>query len=91
MKTVNLEEILKQTYFKKYGESDIGWYDYWSDNMPVIELAVEAMREACNQTVDLCKENAKLIEEIDYPEAWGNVYKYSVDANSILNTKSQII
>lgn len=69
MKTVNLEEILKEagcTFIK-----------------PTTEIRVlAAMREACNQTVDLCNENFMQTCIEDSTE---------IIKESILDTKSQII
>ena len=45
------------------------------------DLVIKAMREACNQTVDLCAENAKWVYR-------GDIF---IDKQSILKTKKQII
>lgn len=51
MKQVNLEEILNKHLANKI-VLEIDWDD--------MHLIKRAMLEACNQTVDLCAENAKL-------------------------------
>ena len=71
MKTVNLNEILSKQkpnfeYPMYYHEADI----------------LNAMREACEQTVDLCAENA-IAEQINN--------RIQINKQSILNTKTQIV
>ena len=73
MKTVNLEEILIEKCAKRR----------WHLSNDLKTDLIAAMREACNQIVDLCAENAEAYESVgDYP---------CVSRGSILNTKSQII
>lgn len=94
MKTVNLNEILSKQkpsieYPMYYHEADI----------------LNAMREACEQTVELCAENHKLKgytyshgiernivdlgEEVCVDDKCTNYI--STDKQSILNTKTQIV
>jgi len=77
MKTVDLEEIKEK--YGSIGKETCEGYQH--------EHILEAMREACNQAVELCAENAELIK---YTDNFGDPDKY-LDKNSILNTKSQII
>lgn len=72
MKTVNLEEILRK-------HSNICLDDQ--------EDVINAMREACNQTIELAAENART--ERVYPDLHPSFE--IVDKDSILNTKLQII
>ena len=75
IKEINLEEILISTPVK--------YFDWWrmKGNTPEVYNAIlNAMKEACNQTVDLCAENATCESDGDYliPE---------IDKNSILKLK----
>lgn len=83
MKTVNLEEI-----YQKH-------YDLFFDDLPPYvgssnqsDFKYGAMREACNQVIDLCVENAQL-------KVTGDIFDHNfdveVDKQIIINTKSQII
>lgn len=87
MKQINLEEILDKV---------IG-IETKSDTFK--QEILNAMREACNQTVDLCVENAA-INFIDLTS--DKVFDYSeclvdddvdvvINKDSILNTKNQIV
>jgi len=82
MKQVNLEEILhKFTLFDCV------------DSCAKLNIIL-AMQEACNQTVDLCAENAEVVcIQVEYigERAGGYYTTYDVDKESILNTKKQII
>ena len=85
MKQVDLVEILRsrETYDKDH--STISIYD-----------ALEAMKEACNQAIDLCAENAILGYDrilVDDPKEGDEAYKNfpKVNKQSILDTKKQII
>ena len=77
MKEINLEEILqcKETYDSEY---------------PTISIsdAIEAMREACSQVLDLATENA----ELDYYEDsdTGEIENIHIVKNSILQIKEWI-
>jgi len=92
MKQVNLEEILNQFCGK-----------HRFDSMEK-EDVFEAMQEACNQTVDLCAENAKLkctndVHPKGYPYFMHNPnglkeegdLMITCNKQSILDTKKQII
>jgi len=81
-KGVNLKEILQ----KELGE-DQGWFL----GICLSAVIVKAMKEACNQAVDLCAENAQIKmegERLTYgpPPTWWAV----IDKESILKTKEQI-
>ena len=87
MKQINLEEILDKV---------IG-IETKSDTFK--QEILNAMKEACNQTVDLCVENAA-INFIDLTS--DKVFDYSeclvdddvdvvINKDSILNTKNQIV
>ena len=84
MKTVNLEEILANAIGISVD------YLLFKNEVQIVSPseALEAMREACNQTVDLCNENAQL-------KVTGSIsdddFDVEVDRELILNTKSQII
>lgn len=70
MKTINLEEILRKN-------SSI-----WNNNLEV-EDAIAAMKDACEQTVDLCAENLRLWLESETDD--------NTSQQTILNTKNQIV
>ena len=70
------------------------------------DLVIKAMREACNQTVDLCAENATLdntateapenknqdyISHYISRDDYTSEYWITVDKQSILDTKKQIV
>ena len=87
MKQINLEEILNKVI----------WIETKSDTFK--QEILNAMKEACNQTVDLCVENAA-INFIDLTS--DKVFDYSeclvdddvdvvINKDSILNTKNQIV
>ena len=94
MKQVNLVKILRsrETYDKNHPTISI--YD-----------ALEAMKEACNQAIDLCAENAELLNDKGevtkgtiYVEGYEDELSwkrrdvtYQISKQSILNTKKQII
>lgn len=91
MKTVNLNEILEKHNIYGHKES--------------VQNLLNAMREACEQTVELCAENPKLKgytyshgiernivdlgEEVCVDDKCTNYI--STDKQSILNTKTQIV
>ena len=79
MKTVNCDKIIDD-----YGCPEIPYNEMVTMTYSAI---IEAMREACNQAIELAAENAKAIEEL-HPT---RVNYFTVDKQSILNTKSQII
>jgi len=95
---INLKEIYEARYY----------HEACSTDGPVnfIDVAILAMRDACNQTVDLCAENAK-IESSYKSHLVGSRYKkwkdgesidlhnttqqYKVDTKSMLKLKDQIV
>lgn len=75
MNEVNLESILKSKLTvetMRVNNPDYTW-----------NKTIEAMKEACNQTVDLCAENV-------LPEFY-DCKIIAVDKQSILETKNQIV
>lgn len=80
---INLSEILDSKY-KKFKST-------WS--LPYVDsryrtMVLDAMKEACCQTIDLCCDNA----ELDYYEGGCKECGCNaIDDNSILKTKNQII
>jgi hypothetical protein len=85
MKQINLLEILH-----KHRRTT----DYYSDQEYTEKGIFMAMKEACEATVDLCSENAKIKDiKIDYTgvRAGGYYIIKEVDKDSILKTKNQII
>lgn len=85
MKQVNLEEILNKHLANKI-ILEVDWDD--------MHLIKKAMQEACNQTVDLCAENAEIInKKVDYTgeRAGGSYYVPIINKESILDTKIQIV
>ena len=68
MKTINLEQILKK-HIGEYSKS------------PISPLVIEAMRDACNQTVEMCAGTAYY--EYQLP-AW------IADMEEILKVKTKI-
>ena len=83
MKTINLEEIFRS-------HNKIG---FWQKE--TVDNVLAAMREACNQAIELSAENAQIVtkmredvDELSMPDEWTIS---TIDIESILNTKSQII
>jgi len=77
-KGINLKNILK-TYNWKEPISDVEYDIAWKSGIFTEERILGAMKEACDQTVDLCAENATC--EIDND---------LIQKQSILKTKDQI-
>jgi hypothetical protein len=77
MKKINLVEILAK-HRALWGRND----PPYSNASDADEYRIEAMREACNKTIQMCTENARLSESIR-----GNRF---IDDESILKTKDQI-
>jgi len=77
MKKVDLQKILTK-HIGEYAKS------------PVSPNVLEAMQEACNQTVDLCAENAHTKVEMKVVELEMK-FNDVIDKQSILDTKKQII
>jgi len=92
MKTVNLEEILVNilkpvSHDCKTVKQDIHLALVFNQD---VDNIYAAMREACNQAIELAAENADLIDAHEMmlcQECGGQ----KIDKQSILNTKSQII
>ena len=84
MKTVNLEEILSQQQFDYFDET--GYNSFFKTSEKVI--IINAMREACNQTVELCKEN---IIDTTLKSSESDTSFTSEQIKSIENTKNQIV
>ncbi len=78
MSSINLEEILNKV---------IG-IETKSDSFKLAIL--EAMRDACNQTIDLCSVNA-ICGYDNYDSFIAGNETYIVFKDSILNTKKQIV
>jgi transcription termination factor NusB len=80
-KTINLEDILHNTKFEELSniEKDLIRCGVISYNVKEI---VNAMREACRQTLELAAENAETYED-PYEDVW-------VNKQSILETIKQI-
>jgi hypothetical protein len=77
MKTVNLEKILlKYPTFNNQG-------GYGK------EYVLQAMKEACRQTLELAAENSKVIFD-DYDDFLNGNETYITDKDSILNTINQV-
>lgn len=89
MNSITLEEILKSK-LENYSNGN-GFYGLASFvNQDQINLVLEAMRDACNQAIDLCSNNAITIfycNPFDYLDEGTT----EVDTDSILNTKKQIV
>jgi len=103
MKQVNLKEILLNAFIQykaDYPEnrlSKVYTIEQFQNATEILTVGMNAMQEACNQTVDLCAENATLNElrngewvasYIIYNTPQG---KIEVNEQSILDTKKQII
>ena len=69
MKTIDLNAILDK---------------HTTGRINILGACIDAMKEACEQTVDLCAENAKL-----YTKGGVDV-GHLLNKHSILNTKTQI-
>lgn len=82
MKKINLEEILELHLSLS------------SQTRPGKAFYIAAMRQACNQAIDLCAENAEIdcqmrddVDELSMIDEWTISV---VDKDSILKTKDQI-
>ena len=75
MKTINLDEILKAELIPALAANNADL---------TYNATIRAMKKACEQTIDLCAENAKI-----KLAQWDNDSD-DVDKNSILKTKNQI-
>lgn len=81
MKEVNLKQILCEKY-----ECELEDLQLNITLSPSVDILLQAMKQACEQTVDLCAENI-IAETINAKCQCGiNVNQ----VNSILNTKNQI-
>ena len=75
MKQIDLKQILEVYKTTVNGNTVV-----------TVDSALKAMQEACNQTIDLCAENAETdFDLLSYEEV-----RYYVDKQSILDTKEQI-
>ena len=79
MKEINLKEILQKHFTKEFGHDGHGEF---------MSYITDAMKEACDQTADLCAENAET--EDSSKSAFAITPNYRVSKDSILNTKDQI-
>jgi hypothetical protein len=81
MKTVNLEEIYAK--HRQLWYDNLSPYNIYSD---ADEYRINAMREACNQTLELAaEEQAKYYSELGFTNTGKKIN------DSILNLKQQII
>jgi hypothetical protein len=84
MKTVNLNKIL----IEKTGNSfDANVIINDSHSQILKQIILAAMKDACNQTVDLCQE----IFELNTRQEGSNEIATWISEDSILKTKEQII
>jgi len=105
MKQVNLEEILSEKLQPIVSRESNSYQSIEQmKKTPEWEVTISAMLEACNQAIDLCAENAMVVDS-DVPDNpmecvtfeggeeyyQSDDYTISVDKESILNTKKQII
>ena len=81
MKTIDLNAILNESIRK--WEANI---EPFNDNSSIDDAYINAMREAVNQAIDMCAENAR-VERV-YPDLHPS-YEI-IDKQSILQTKNQI-
>ena len=81
MKTVNLEAI----FIKHQTKWENNNKPYTEESSPM-EFYINAMREACNQSIDLAAE----VQAVQYTEAGFTSTGKKIN-DSILNLKSQII
>ena len=82
MKTINLEEII----IKRFGCTDTEDLKRCLPAFITVDNMKDCIKEACEQTVDLCAENADW--EMD---TTNDNLTVSVDEKSILKTKNQIV
>jgi len=73
MKQVNLKEILLNAFIQykaDYPEnrlSKVYTIEQFQNATEILTVGMNAMQEACNQTVDLCAENAMVVDS-DVPD-----------------------
>jgi len=85
MKKINLDEIASE-YLKGHS---------LSTRLFIYDSMINAMREACHQAIELAAENAKIVtkmrEDVDELSMLDEWTISTIDKQSILSTKSQII
>lgn len=83
MKTVDLEEILEK--------NDVTMYSRFHDYETHYDNVLNAMKEACKQTLELAAENADIhIPEGAYYDIYVNPDMIEIDNQSILDTLNQV-
>ena len=84
MDKINLKEILNRVYDKEYRSS---YKTEYSE-----QCILEAMKEACNQVLELAAENADygVCQNDDGQEPWIHESNIFIDKQSILDTINQI-
>lgn len=75
---INLEKILDKIHDENYRSSYKTWFSK--------QCIIDAMKEACKQSLELAAENASCNHDFDGAHGC----EYSVDKQSILNTINQI-
>lgn len=96
MKQVDLEEILIKIFQPTSQDCSTPAQDLQLAITlnPDLNRIKNAMQEACNQTVDLCAENAEVgeLHEVAESISGGPGYTYyEINKQSILDTKKQIV
>jgi hypothetical protein len=90
-KQINLEEILNNQFESITFE--MGKIVF--DAKPLKQRVLKAMREACEQTVDLCKSEVRIIDIETKRKFYRSVSfrngSYEIDVDSILSIKTLII
>lgn len=93
MTTINLEEILDAvidrsfTHIPKSIRSD---FQLKMKDNGVYRTCINAMKDACLETIIKCADNAKTVVECDDDFNEELTMRTIVDSDSILNTKQQI-
>lgn len=83
METVKLKELFEAKAFYNHCLYDL---DVNQKN-----CILDIMQEACNQSIELCLNNAIIFEKCNFNEVHSeNEFENVVDENYILKTKSQI-
>ena len=75
-KEINLQNILDEIHDSKYRASYKTWYSQ--------QCILEAMKEACRQTLELASKNARC------DSSYGVDISHTINRQSILNTINQI-
>ena len=84
MKTINLEEII----IKRFGCTDTEDLKRCLPAFITVDNMKDCMKEACEQTVDLCAENSEIET---HPNGCRECGAWGVSEQSIFNTKKQIV